>query len=372
MKYRTRIGKFQGWISVTVNGLMFLLKIVIGLVIGSVSAIADAVHTISDVISSGVVIWGFNEAEKPADKEHPYGHGRAEYVATLVIAVLLIVAGIEFIESSIDRILHPILIDPAWWMIIAIISTIFVKIIIAYYAEYLSMKIASGTLHADAWHHRADAISSLLVAVAMISGKFGYSQVDGWDGLGIALFIMWSGFGIAKSAVDDLIGKPPTVEEIEDIRQLARAVDGVIDVHDIAIHSYGKDKFASIHIEIDADEKPVRGHDISEKVEETLGEKLGVSPTVHVDPISITDPKVIEVKKYLRENWSKHEVITDFHDVRVVDTAQHHVILFGVNVRPGVSKSRVIESCNDVERGLVSVFNKFEVDIKISQIHQYA
>jgi len=372
MKYRSRIGKFQGWISVTVNSLMFLLKLTIGLVIGSISVIADAVHTLSDVISSGVVIWGFNEAQKPADKEHPYGHGRAEYVATLVIAVLLIVAGIEFIESSIDRILHPSVIEPAWWMIIAIISTIFLKIFIANYAEFLSMRIASGTLHADAWHHRTDAISSLLVTVAMISGKFGYSQVDGWAGLGVALFIIWSGFGIARSAVDDLIGKPPTVEEVEDIRQLARAVDGVLDVHDIAIHSYGKEKFASIHIEIDTDEKPARAHDISENVEKNLGEKLGVSPTVHVDPVSITDPKVKEVKKYLQEHWSNHDVITDFHDVRVVDTAQHHVILFGVNVKPGVSKSRVIESCNEVERDLISVFNEFEINIKVSQIHQYA
>jgi len=366
-KYRSRIGKFQGWISVTVNSLMFSLKLTIGLIIGSISVIADAVHTLSDVISSGVVIWGFNEAQKPADKEHPYGHGRAEYVATLVIAVLLIVAGIEFIESSIDRIIHPIVIEPSWWMIIAIISTIFLKIFIANYAEYLSKRIASGTLH-----HRTDAISSLLVTVAMISGKFGYSQVDGWAGLGVALFIIWSGFGIARSAVDDLIGKPPTVEEIEDIRQLARAVDGVLDVHDIAIHSYGKDKFASIHIEIDADEMPARAHDISENVEKNLGEELGVSPTVHVDPVSITDPKVKEVKKYLREHWSNHNVLTDFHDVRVVDTAKHHVILFGVNVKPGVSKSRVIESCNEVERDLISVFNEFEIDIKVSQIHQYA
>ena len=371
-KYRSRIGKFQGWISVTVNSLMFSLKLTIGLIIGSISVIADAVHTLSDVISSGVVIWGFNEAQKPADKEHPYGHGRAEYVATLVIAVLLIVAGIEFIESSIDRIIHPIVIEPSWWMIIAIISTIFLKIFIANYAEYLSKRIASGTLHADAWHHRTDAISSLLVTVAMISGKFGYSQVDGWAGLGVALFIIWSGFGIARSAVDDLIGKPPTVEEIEDIRQLAREVDGVLDVHDIAIHSYGKDKFASIHIEIDADEMPARAHDISENVEKNLGEELGVSPTVHVDPVSITDPKVKEVKKYLREHWSNHNVLTDFHDVRVVDTAKHHVILFGVNVKPGVSKSRVIESCNEVERDLISVFNEFEIDIKVSQIHQYA
>ena len=371
-KYRSRIGKFQGWISVTVNSLMFFLKLAIGFLIGSISVIADAVHTFSDVISSAVVIWGFNEAEKPADKEHPYGHGRAEYVATLIIAVLLIVAGIEFIESSIDRIIHPILIEPAWWMIIAIASTIFIKIFTANYAEYLSSKIASGTLHADAWHHRTDAISSLLVAVAMLSSKFGYSQVDGWAGLGVALFIIWSGYGIAKSAIDDLIGKPPTVEEVEDIRQLARAVDGVLDVHDIAIHSYGKDKFASIHIEIDADEIPARAHDISENVEKILGEELGVSPTVHVDPVSITDPKVIEVKEYLREHWSNHDVITDFHDVRVVDTTQHHVILFGVNVKPSMSKSRVIESCNEIEKDLVSVFNEFEINIKVSQIHQYA
>ena len=371
-KYRSRIGKFQGWISVTVNSLMFFLKLAIGILIGSISVIADAVHTFSDVISSAVVIWGFNEAEKPADKEHPYGHGRAEYVATLIIAVLLIVAGIEFIESSIDRIIHPILIEPAWWMIIAIASTIFIKIFTANYAEYLSSKIASGTLHADAWHHRTDAISSLLVAVAMLSSKFGYSQVDGWAGLGVALFIIWSGYGIAKSAIDDLIGKPPTVEEVEDIRQLARAVDGVLDVHDIAIHSYGKDKFASIHIEIDADEIPARAHDISENVEKILGEELGVSPTVQVDPVSITDPKVIEVKEYLREHWSNHDVITDFHDVRVVDTTQHHVILFGVNVKPSMSKSRVIESCNEIEKDLVSVFNEFEINIKVSQIHQYA
>ena len=170
---------------------------------------------------------------------------------------MLIVAGIEFIESSIERIINPTIIEPEWWMIISIIITIFIKIIVALYAEFLSSKIASGTLHADAWHHRADAISSFLVASAMILGKYGYAQVDGWAGLTVALFIMWSGFGIAKSAVDDLIGKPPTIEEINDIRKLSEDVEGVIGVHDIAVHSYGKDKFASIHIEIDADENQI-------------------------------------------------------------------------------------------------------------------
>ena len=371
-KYRSRIGKFQGWISIIVNGLMFFLKLLIGLIIGSISVIADAFHTLTDVISSGVVIWGFNESEKPADKNHPYGHGRAEYVATLVIAILLIVAGIEFIESSIERIVNPTIIEPEWWMIISIIITIFIKMIVAQYAEYLSSKIASGTLHADAWHHRADAISSFLVATAMILGKYGYFQVDGWTGLIVALFIMWSGFGIAKEAVDDLIGKPPTIEEINDIRKISLNVEGVIGVHDIAVHSYGKDKFASIHVEIDEQEDQMDAHLISENVEKTLNKKLGVSPTVHVDPVSITDPKTKKVKKYLIENFSDHEIISSFHDIRVVDTNKHHVILFGVDVKPNLSKSIVIETCALIEKELQSIFTEFDVDITVSGIHNYS
>ena len=371
-KYRSRIGKFQGWISIIVNGLMFFLKLLIGLIIGSISVIADAFHTLTDVISSGVVIWGFNESEKPADKNHPYGHGRAEYVATLVIAILLIVAGIEFIESSIERIVNPTIIEPEWWMILSIIITIFIKMIVAQYAEYLSSKIASGTLHADAWHHRADAISSFLVATAMILGKYGYFQVDGWTGLIVALFIMWSGFGIAKEAVDDLIGKPPTIEEINDIRKISLNVEGVIGVHDISVHSYGKDKFASIHVEIDEQEDQMDAHLISENVEKTLNKKLGVSPTVHVDPISITDPKTKKVKKYLIENFSDHEIISSFHDIRVVDTNKHHVILFGVDVKPNLSKSIVIETCDLIEKELQSIFTEFDVDITISGIHNYS
>ena len=170
----------------------------IGILVGAVSVIADAVHTLSDVISSAVVIWGFKQAEKPADVEHPYGHGRAEYIATLIVAVLLCVAGIEFIEASIERIRNPQLVSSAWWMIIDLLATVILKEFTAQYAEFLSSKIASGTLHADAWHHRTDALSSLLVVGALIAGKYGYSAVDGWAGLGVALFLIYTGIEIAR------------------------------------------------------------------------------------------------------------------------------------------------------------------------------
>ena len=368
--YRTKIGIFQGWVSVTVNGILFVLKLVIGLMVGAVSVIADAVHTFSDVISSAVVVWGFKQAQKPADKEHPYGHGRAEYIATLIIAILLCVAGIEFIEAAFERISDPQLIEVKWWMVIVLAVTIVLKEITARYAKFLSSKVASGTLHADAWHHRTDAISSLLVVIAMIAGIYGYPAVDGWAGLGVSLFLIYTGFDIARDAVDDLIGKPPTSEEVETIRQIIMKINGVLGVHDITVHSYGQDKFASVHVEIDADKTTAEAHDLAENVETQLMEGLNVAPTVHIDPVYPDNPMVTEVQTFLDDHWINDERITGFHDVRIVDTENHHVILFGIRVRPGLNKSQIIECCNEMKDS-ISGFQGYEVDIKVSHPYQY-
>ena len=150
--YRINIGVFQGWISVLINTILFVLKLMIGVMAGAISVIADAFHTLADVIGSLVVIWGFHESKKPPDPTHPYGYGRAEYIATLIIAVFLGVAGIEFVQASFERIMVPTPINPEWWMIYMISFTVIIKEITARYGEFLSKKIASGTLHADAWH----------------------------------------------------------------------------------------------------------------------------------------------------------------------------------------------------------------------------
>ena len=369
--YRTKIGVFQGWISVLVNSILFILKLVIGVMVGAVSVIADAVHTLSDVVSSIVVIWGFKQAEKPADVEHPYGHGRAEYIATLIIAILLCVAGIEFIEASIDRIQNPERVLAEWWMILILMVTIILKEITARYAEFLSSKIASGVLHADAWHHRIDAISSILVVAAMIAGKYGYPVVDGWAGLGVALFLIYTGFEIAKDAVDDLIGKPPTSEEVEVIRQIVMSVDGVLGAHDIIIHSYGHDKFASVHVEIDADETTAVAHDISEEVEDKLEKAIGVEPTVHLDPVHPNDPLVQEVNKVLSLLRESDGRITDIHDVRIVNTENHHVILFGINIQVGISQKEIVSCTLNLENRLKEKFKNYEINIKVSPLHRF-
>jgi cation diffusion facilitator family transporter len=369
--YRTKIGVFQGWISVLVNSILFILKLLIGIMVGAVSVIADAVHTLSDVVSSIVVIWGFKQAEKPADVEHPYGHGRAEYIATLIIAILLCVAGIEFIKASIDRIQNPEQMVAEWWMILILMVTIILKEITARYAEFLSSKIASGVLHADAWHHRIDAISSIMVVAAMIAGKYGYPVVDGWAGLGVALFLIFTGFEIAKDAVDDLIGKPPTMEDVENIRNIVMNINGVLGAHDITIHSYGHDKFVSVHVEIDADKSTAEAHDISEEVEHKLHDALGVEPTIHMDPVHPNDPLVQEVNKVLSLLCESDERIADIHDVRIVNTENHHVILFGINIQVGISQKEIISCTLNLENRLKEKFKDYEINIKVSPLHRF-
>ena len=341
--------------------------------IGAVSLIADALHTFSDVITSSIIIWGFKQAEKPADVEHPYGHGRAEYIATLIIAILLCVAGIEIIEASIERIRNPVwdLNRVKWWMISVLVLTIVIKEITAQYAEYLSSIVASGTLHADAWHHRSDAMSSLLVAGAMVAGKFGYVSVDGWAGLGVAGILIYMGFEIAKDAVDDLIGKPPTTEEVETIRHIVMNVPGVLGAHDIIIHSYGHDKFVSVHIEVDAKETTAAAHDISEEVEEHLEKAMGVEPTVHMDPVHPGNPLVKKVQGYLNQRWGEDDRIKDIHDVRVVETENHNVILFGINVRIGMTQSKIVECYGELETDLKEEFSGYDINIKVSPMHRY-
>ena len=369
--YRNQIGIFQGWVSTAVNTLLFIFKLFVGIITGAVSLIADAVHTLSDVVTSLIVIWGFKQSKKPADIGHPYGHGRAEYIATLIISVLLCVAGIEFIETAIDRIKNPILIISDWWIIAILGLTVVIKEITARYAKFLSSKIASGLLHADAWHHRTDAVSSILVLIALIAGNFGYSSIDGWAGLFVALILIYTGFDIARDSVDDLIGKPPDVAELDTIRDIALSVPGALGVHDISVHSYGLDKFVSIHAEINAKKTAAEAHDISEEIESKLGKAMGVEPTVHLDPVNPDDPMVKEVKYFLDEKNIDDDRISGVHDIRIVNTENHHVILFGMNIKLGLSQKQIIACKEELNRLLKEKFNGYEINIKVSSSHQF-
>ena len=368
--YRARIGIFQGKLSVTVNSFLFIIKFTLGIVTGAISLIADAIHTLSDMITSIVVIWGFKQVDKPADSRHPYGHGRAEYIATLIIAVLLCVAGIEFIEVSIDRIRNPEISSPEWWMVGLILFTIIIKEFTARYAKFLSSKIASALLHADAWHHRIDAISSSLVIIALVAGKFGFPAIDGWVGLGVSLLLIYTGFDIARDSVDDLIGTPSDSDELDKIRQTVLGINDTLGAHDIIVHSYGHEKYISLHVEIDAKKTAAEAHDISEEVEAVLQKKMGVDPVVHIDPVYPDNPMVQKVKKELDLISSNDDRIINTHDIRIVNTDNHNLILFGVNISSKMTRDDILKLNSSLQKKLTIVFNAYEIKAKISPIYK--
>ena len=187
----------------------------------------------------------------------------------------------------------------------------------------------------------------------------------------MALVVIWTGFTIAKEAVDDIIGAPPAKDEIDDIKQVVSTVEGVLGVHDITVHSYGRDKFVSIHIEIDDTISSADAHDVAEDVEYILFKRLDIEPTVHVDPISINNPVIKKVKTHLEDNWKNDDRIVGWHDIRIVDTEKHHIILLGFNSKVGLTKSENVSICQELKQSMKSEFDKFDIHIKASPIHRY-
>ncbi len=237
-KFRGNIGITQGWISIVANFIIFVLKLVFGFISNSIALIADAFHSLSDMASSGVVVFGFKMASKPADKEHPFGHGRAETIAALTISILIGFTGIEFIKTSITRFMNPNSIEVSWAVILVVLITIVLKEVLARLSYNLGDKINSSTLIADAIHHRSDMWSSVLVLSAFGGAWLGYPKIDAIMGLGVAGMMIQSAYAIARTAIDDLLGKPVDTETIKNIKEYAMQTPEVSNVHDIVVHSY--------------------------------------------------------------------------------------------------------------------------------------
>lgn len=280
---RTNYGFLEAWVSIFGNLILGLIKIILGITTNSIALIADAFHTLSDMITSIIVFFGFRLAKQPGDLKHPYGHGRAESIATLIIAILLIIVGVEFIHAAIDRLRNPVEIKNIGLLIIVMfISTIF-KAWLTRFSLYLGKKINSEMLLADAWHHRSDVYASILVILAAIGVKIGYPKMDGIFALLIAGIIIWAGFHLAKSMISLLIGEAPSRELISQIISTATRIKGVKGIHGIEIHDYGQTKACSVHIEVTPNLSTTQSHDIATKVEENLKEKLGLTSVAHVD-----------------------------------------------------------------------------------------
>jgi cation diffusion facilitator family transporter len=280
---RAKYGYLEGFVSTAGNIGLFAIKLVLGMAINSICLIADSFHTLSDIWTSVILIAGFKLSKKGPDKRHPFGHGRIEFIAGFIIAIFLVIVGTGFIYQSIERIIHPAMVKGNFLIVFLLLFFSLIKEGMAQFAMILGKKIDSPTLLADAWHHRSDAITTVLVAIAILGSMYNYPTLDSFFGIVIAGLIIYVGIDLAKKSSDRIIGEAPKKEIIDNIKKLASNVKGVEDVHNIEVHDYGDYKVVTLHLEVgDMDIK--RAHDIASLVEDKIKKEMNISTTVHLEP----------------------------------------------------------------------------------------
>ena len=315
---RKRYGLLEGWTSVLVNLLVFLIKLVPGLLIGSVSLVADAVHSLGDLATSGVVIWSFRAAARPPDHEHPFGHGRVESVASLIVAVLLLVGAVEIGRAAVGSLLNPRPVTASVGLLGILLLTLVLKEWLARLSAVLGARIASTALEADAWHHRSDALATGAVIAALAGERLGWHGLDGAAGIIVALVIAITAIGLVRRSLDPLIGEAPTRELQRRIRELATEVPEVDAVHDVMVHAYGTLLVISLHVELPVELDVVRAHDVAERVERLLASRLRAIVVVHVDPVDRHHPLFGPLEDLLGRLTAAAGGSVSFHDLRLV------------------------------------------------------
>jgi cation diffusion facilitator family transporter len=282
---KARMGYAAGWISVFVNLLLFILKYWAGLVSGSVAILADAWHTLSDSLTSLIVIVGTRISSKPADREHPFGHGRAELIATIIIGVLLAVIAFNFASESIVRLRdhQPASFGPL--AIGAVIASIIGKELLAQYAFWMARKSGNPSIRADAWHHRSDAISSVVVLAGIVVGSRLW-WMDGVLGLLVAALIAYAAYEVIRDGINPLLGEKPNEQLIRKVRLLAREASGMETYpHHIHLHRYGEHVELTLHIRLPEETSLAEAHRIATLIEEHLQIHLQMEPTIHLEPL---------------------------------------------------------------------------------------
>lgn len=279
----------QGVLSILINSLLFIAKYYAGIVSGSVALITDAWHTLSDSASSVVLIVGTKFASKPADREHPYGHGRIELITALVIGIMLTLIGFNFLTSAINKL---ILREGAVFGALAIgvtIASILFNEILAQYAFFLARKSNNPSIKADGWHHRSDALSSFIILAGIIAGGYWW-WIDGVLGIIMAAFIFYAGYGIFKEVVNPLIGQQPKKEVVDQVMGICQQVAGRdILPHHFHIHQYGAHTELTFHIALDGNQNLVDAHRLADKIEKEIDQTYSIEATIHIDPIEEVD-----------------------------------------------------------------------------------
>lgn len=330
-KVRAAVGTLSGVVGILCNLMLFVFKLLVGTLTGSVSITADAMNNLSDASGSIVTFIGFRVADKPADADHPYGHARAEYLSGLGVAVLIVIIGVELAQTSVQKILHPQLVSFSRTAAAVLLISIGVKFWMNRFNTVLSQKINSTALLATAQDSRNDCITTGAVLLAALFESYLHIPVDGWAGLAVALFILYSGWNLAKDTISPLLGESTNPELREKIVDYIVSQPKVLGYHDLMVHDYGPgQRFASIHVEMDCRENPMDCHEIIDDMERECLRSHNVHLVIHYDPIVVDDPELIRLKQRVLCLLQSKDPRLTLHDFRMVPGKKHMNLVFDV------------------------------------------
>ena len=335
---RVAYGQLASVLAIVSNVVLFLLKLLTGLAAGSVAIVADGVNNLSDAASNLMSLIGFRLAARPADAEHPYGHGRYEYLAGLMVAVLILAAGLELLRTGVERVLHPEAPEFSWVMAAVLAGSILVKLWMMLFNLQSGRQIASRTLLATAADSRNDAIATAVVLVGMIVSRFSGLVLDGWLGVGVALFVLFSGYELVRDTLDPLVGQKPEPEVIDAIRRRIEACPHVLATHDLMLHDYGPgQRFASAHVEMAAEDDIMACHRVLVDLAKEFLERDGLHIVFQLDPISQTDSAENRLRAHLAARTAIIDRRITVHDVTVSGRGETAAVGFDCFVPPDVA-----------------------------------
>ena len=330
-KVRAAIGTLSGLVGIVCNLLLFTFKLLVGTLTCSVSITADAMNNLSDASGSIVTFIGFRVADKPADEHHPYGHARAEYLSGLGVAALILVIGIELVKTSVKKIFAPTPVEFTAVAAVVLLASIAVKFWMNLFNRSLAKRIDSTALMATAADSRNDCIATFAVLIAAIVEKVTHIPVDGWIGLGVALFILYSGLNLAKDTISPLLGENADSELREKIVDYIVTQPKVLGYHDLMVHDYGPgQRFASLHVEMDCREDPMDCHELIDDMERECLRSHNVHLVIHYDPVVIDDPVLTALKAKVQCLLQAKDSRLSLHDFRMVPGKRHMNLVFDV------------------------------------------
>ena len=351
---RSAIGKLAGLTGIVCNCLLTVLKLVIGLLVGSMAIIADGVNNLSDAASSLTTLLGFRMAQRPADKQHPYGHARYEYLSGLAVAALILLIGAELVKSSIAKIINPQPIDISAVTIALLAASVAVKLWMSGFYKALGKKINSTALYATSVDSRNDVISTCAVLLGCLVNYLFALNIDGYVGLAVAIFILYSSIGIAKDTISPLLGQQADEEMVDKITELVLSHEKVLGLHDLLVHDYGPGRcYASAHVELSADEDPMACHDIIDDIECDVLEKMNVHFVIHYDPVVQNDAEQNEMRRTVGEIVSGLNPAFSIHDFRIVRGSAQSKLVFDLAV-----PYSMIERKKEIKEQIEAALNK--------------